>query len=265
MQTSGGNRDQVVSSLKASRSSRGTDFLLVLPTYNEAENIASLIRRIVKAVRTPLEIVVVDDGSPDGTAGIVEGLKGEVPGLYILRRSGKMGLGSAYLAGFSLAEEAGFPYVITMDCDHSHDPAVINDMVARIPGNDLVIGSRYCPGGDIPNFELWRRVISKGGNLLAKTLLGIRAMDCTSGFRCYRTKALQEVRVHEQVRSRRYIFLVELLSLMTLYHCRIAETPIIFNQRTLGKTKVTFKEMFHALEMMFALAIRQRISGRRIP
>ena len=248
----------VLARLKERRSFGKADFLQVLPTYNEAENIASLIQRIIKDVRVPLEILVVDDGSPDGTAGIIEALGRDTVNLHLFKRAGKMGLGSAYLAGFAFAMEAGFPYVITMDCDHSHDPVVINDMAAAIPDYDLVIGSRYCRGGRISDYDAWRRAISKGGNFLAKALLGIKAQDCSSGFRCYRTKVLHDLDVARAVESRRYIFLVELLCLMTAYHCRVAEVPIVFHQRTRGKTKVNLKEMQHALKMIFALAFRRR-------
>jgi dolichol-phosphate mannosyltransferase len=256
------DRTAVLNELKAFKASGRADYLVIIPTYNEAENIKELIERIHRDVKTPVQILVIDDGSPDGTAKVATELAKNLKGISILERSGKMGLGSAYLAGFALAEETGFPFVITMDSDLSHDPIVINDMIAKSASNDLVIGSRYCPGGKIPNFELWRRWMSKGGNLLAKTLLGIKAMDCTSGYRCYRTSVFKTVDPAEHVQSRQYIFLVEYLMHLTIRKCRIAETPITFNQRTRGKTKVSFEEFYHGLERIFYLAISTRLLKR---
>ena len=256
-------RDSVLQQLKANQRSFHLNHLLIIPTYNEADNIKELIERIKRDVSTPLQILVIDDGSPDGTAKIVEELAKNIKCLQVLKRDGKLGLGSAYLEGFSLGIESGFPFVITMDSDLSHDPVVINDMMSKSPANDLVIGSRYCPGGEIPNFELWRRWMSKGGNWYAKTLLAIKASDCTSGFRCYRTEVLKNLDVGRNVESRQYIFLVELLSLLTSKGCRIAEVPIIFNQRTRGKTKVSFEEFFHGFERIFVLFLHQKFSKRK--
>lgn len=257
------SRDKVLEQLNENKRSVGSDYLIIIPTYNEADNIKELIDRINKHVSTKVQILVIDDGSPDGTADIVTKLSKNINGLSVFKRSGKLGLGSAYLAGFSLAMDAGFLFVITMDSDLSHDPVVINDLIVKSKDNDLVIGSRYCQGGRISNFELWRRWMSKGGNWLAKTLLGLKAMDCTSGFRCYRTNSLKSLDADHNVESRQYIFLVEILMLLTIKKYRIAEVPITFNQRTRGKTKVSFMEFFHALERIIFLSIKNRFLKKK--
>lgn len=257
-------RSDVLTQLRAHKQAIGSDYLVIIPTYNEVENVTELIDRIATRVSTKMQILVIDDGSPDGTAAAATAKSTKISGITVYERAGKQGLGSAYLAGFSLALEAGFTFVITMDSDLSHDPIVINDMIKKSAVNDLVIGSRYCPGGEIPNFELWRRWMSKGGNLLAKTLLGIKAMDCTSGFRCYRTNVLKSLDVEKNIKSKQYIFLVELLLWLTMNKCRIDEVPIIFNQRTMGKTKVSPKEFLHALERIFILAYQVRILKKKI-
>lgn len=257
-------RSDVLAQLKAQQQLMMSAYLIIIPTYNEVDNVTELIGRISKHVLSKVQILVIDDGSPDGTAKAAQELSRTMDGITVYERRGKLGLGSAYLAGFSLAIDAGFTYVITMDSDLSHDPVVINAMIQKSPFNDLVIGSRYCPGGQIPNFELWRRWMSKGGNLLAKTLLGIKAMDCTSGFRCYRTAVLKNLDVAKNIKSKQYIFLVELLLWLTMNQCRIAEVPIIFNQRTMGKTKVSPKEFLHALERIFVLAYQVRILKKKM-
>ena len=257
-------REQLLEKLKQAVSMRGVKFLIAIPTYNEVGNIRELIEGIIANVDIEKEILVIDDGSPDGTADVVSEMKESINGLNVYRRSGKMGLGSAYLEAFALAIEAGFPFVITMDADLSHNPVVINQMIAKISENDLVIGSRYTDGGSIPNFELWRRWMSKGGNWLAKTLLKVKAKDCTSGFRCYRTEVLKNLKVNQNVESKQYIFLVEILLWLTINHCRIGEVPIIFNQRTRGKTKVSPTEFLHALERIVQLSFRTNVLHRKV-
>ncbi len=257
-------RQEIIAKLRLAIANRKVNFLIAIPTYNEVDNILELIRRIDARVLAPREILVIDDGSPDGTADAVRTQAKNIPGVHIYKRAGKLGLGSAYLAAFSIAIDAGFPYVITMDADLSHDPVVINAMISIAPLNDLVIGSRYCDGGSIPNFELWRRCMSKGGNFLAKMLLGVKARDCTSGFRCYRTQVLKALKVEGNIKSRQYIFLVEILLWLSINQCRIDEVPIEFNQRTMGKTKVSPSEYWHALERIFDLCIKVRLFKHKI-
>lgn len=249
-------RKELVKELKEGIAQRGSCFLVVVPTYKEIENIRKLIYRLVNGISVPVEIVVVDDNSPDGTAEAVIELKHSIQNLHLFRRNGRMGLGSAYLAGFQLVRDAGIEYVITMDSDLSHDPEVINRMAEEIKDCDMVIGSRYIHDGKVLDFELWRIVLSKGGNFIAKILLGLKTKDCTSGFRCYRAEVLSALDVEQNVHSRRYIFLAELLFLLSRHGFRINEIPIIFRNRVAGKTKVNFKEMIHGLWTIFKLSVR---------
>jgi len=251
-------KSELINDLKIGMLQRKSQFLLIIPTYNEIENISKLINCIQKDISIPAEIIVVDDNSPDGTANKVLDLKGDIPNIHLLKRSAKMGLGTAYMSGFKIGHEAGFKYFITMDSDLSHPPEVINRMAAEILNNDIVIGSRYCPEGKVLNFPPWRILLSKGGNLLAKTLLGLKTMDCTSGFRCYRSNVLSSLNLEENIISRRYIFLVELLFLFHRNNLRIAETPIIFVNRVAGKTKVNIKEMLQGLLTIFRLRLKYR-------
>lgn len=253
---------ELVGALRQGIATRKSDFLVIVPTYNEIENIQKLIHRIKSDVEVSIEVLVVDDNSPDGTAEKVLEIQKTTPNLHLMKRSGKMGLGSAYLSGFHAAFDAGFAYVITMDSDLSHAPEVINDMAAQIGQCDLVIGSRYVHGGKIIDFQLWRTVLSRGGNLLARTLLGLKTRDCSSGFRCYRCAVLSSADVEKAVVSRRYIFLVELLFCLSRRGCRIQEVPIIFINRVEGKTKVNMREMVAGLWTIVTLSITERLLKR---
>src|ERR1700722_4272461 len=182
----------------------------MLPTYEEAAN----IERMIKSVRTALPdagILVVDDGSPDGTAGIAERVGAEVGGVEIMRRTEKSGLGSAYRAGFAWGLDRGWDALIEMDCDFSHDPAALPGLVAPLwSGVDLSVGSRYVPGGEIPDWSLARRLISRGGNIYADTPLGLGIKDSTSGFRAYRAEILRKIDLGG-VRAEGYGFQIEMV------------------------------------------------------
>ncbi len=151
------------------------------------------------------------------------------------------------------------PHVLTMDSDLSHDPNVINTMAALIKNNDLVIGSRYCLGGKIIEMSWLRRLLSQWGNGLARSLLNIQAYDCTSGFRCYTTSILHDLNIETTIQTRHYVFLIELLSLLTDHHARIEETPIIFGQRHQGQTKANIQELLRILQTILHLTWRRRV------
>ena len=229
--------------------------LVVLPTYNEAENVLGLAADIL-AVDASLEILVVDDASPDGTGELVEQAGLREPRLRLLRRPGKLGLGTAYLAGFRHGIDRGYDRILTMDCDRSHHPRHIPALLAATAEADLAIGSRYVAGGGILNWPPHRRALSAFANLYARALLRLPIRDCTSGFRCYRREALVAVDPFG-IRSSGYSFLEELAWRIHRCGLRIAEVPIVFEQRTAGVSKIDSSEIWRAAWHVLATALRQ--------
>jgi dolichol-phosphate mannosyltransferase len=227
--------------------------LVVLPTYNEKENIAALVGEIL-ALRVPLEVLVVDDNSPDGTAEIVAQLVASDQRVHLLRRAGKLGLGTAYKAGFSYGLENGYDAVITMDADFSHHPRYLPAMLAAAANYDLVIGSRYVEGGGVENWPWHRQFLSAGANLMSRLLLGLPARDCTAGFRCYRSRLLQGTD-WEAVKAEGYGFLEEMLYRIQRAGFTIGEVPIVFADRKAGSSKISKAEIFKAMAMLFRLGM----------
>ncbi len=228
--------------------------LIALPTYNEAENIAPLIAGLRRATRDigPFDILVVDDGSPDGTGAEVERLQSDDPHLHLLDRGAKRGLGTAYRAGFDHAMRHGHEFVFTMDADLSHSPEHVPHLWARASEADLVIGSRYIPGGGISNWPWHRRRLSATANWLARRLLCLEPRDCTSGFRCYRTSLLARLDL-DRVTSDGYSYLTEIL-----HHCHevgatVSEVPIKFVDRRRGKSKISKREIWRAMLTLLRL------------
>jgi dolichol-phosphate mannosyltransferase len=228
--------------------------LVVLPTYNEAENVIGLATDVL-AIDVSLEILVVDDASPDGTAERVADAARRQPRLQLLRRPGKLGLGTAYLAGFRHGLDHGYDCVLTMDCDRSHNPRYIPALLAAMDEADLAIGSRYVPGGGILNWPWHRRALSAFANLYARTLLRLPVHDCTSGFRCYRREVLASVDPFG-VRSSGYSFLEEMAWRVHRCGFRIAEVPIVFEQRSAGESKIDSSEIWLAAWHVLATALR---------
>jgi dolichol-phosphate mannosyltransferase len=228
--------------------------LVVLPTYNEAENVIGVAADVL-AIDASLEILVVDDASPDGTGELVADAGRRQPRLHLLRRPGKLGLGTAYLAGFRHGLDHGYDRVLTMDCDRSHNPRYIPALLAAMGEADLAIGSRYVPGGGILNWPWHRRALSAFANLYARTLLRLPVHDCTSGFRCYRREVLASVDPFG-IRSSGYSFLEEMA--WRIHRCgfRIAEVPIVFEQRTAGVSKIDSSEIWRAAWHVLATAFR---------
>jgi dolichol-phosphate mannosyltransferase len=214
-----------------------TDCLVIIPTYNERENIGQLIPRVLEHSR--LSVLVVDDGSPDGTAKIVaEAMEGERR-IHLLRRAGKQGLGTAYLAGFDYGLERGAQFLFEMDADFSHDPRYLPDLLhAAETRYDLVIGSRYVAGGGTTDWGLIRRFISRGGNIYARLILGLPLADMTGGFRCYRRRALEAINL-SRVRSNGYSFQIEMAYRVHQAGLRVGEVPIIFPDRRVGASKMS--------------------------
>jgi dolichol-phosphate mannosyltransferase len=229
---------------------------VVLPTLNEAENISQLVRAIC-CTAPEVEVLVVDDSSPDGTGEIAERLAADGWPVRVQHRVGKRGLGAAYQAGFEVALRAGADAVMTMDCDFSHDPGAIPSLLEALPFTDLVIGSRYVVGGRIENWPLYRKLLSSSANRFVRTLLGLPVHDCTSGFRIYRKEVLRAI-PWDSVRSTGYSFLGE-----TLYWAarekwvRIREVPICFTDRECGKSKLGGREAVCGAVHLFRLRIER--------
>src|SRR3989339_1444641 len=187
--------------------------LVVLPTYNEYDNLGPMVNQVLscnKGYDFSVDMVVIDDNSPDGTGKLADELAAVRENLFVVHREGKLGLGTAYIAGFKFGLSKGYDYVMTMDADFSHDPKYIPNLVAMMGQKDLVIGSRYVPGGRTVNWCLKRKVISRCANNYAKLFLGLKANDCTAGFRCYRRELLEKIDI-DKVYSSGYSFLVEML------------------------------------------------------
>jgi dolichol-phosphate mannosyltransferase len=230
--------------------------LVILPTYDEAENVLPLARAILQ-VDPELEILVVDDNSPDGTGDLVAAEGRREPRLHLLRRPGKLGLGSAYLAGFRHALERGYDRILTMDCDGSHHPRHLPAILASMADHDVVIGSRYVPGGGIVNWPRHRRWLSAFANFYARALLRLPVHDCTSGYRCYSRRVLEAVDPFG-IRASGYSFLEELAWRVHHRGFRIGEVPIVFEQRTRGVSKIDSSEIYRAAWHVLATALRPR-------
>jgi dolichol-phosphate mannosyltransferase len=219
---------------------------IILPTYNEAENLPNLVSALF-SLPLDLNVVVVDDNSPDGTGKIADELARQHPNkFYVLHRTGKLGLRSAYMEGFHKAFEQGAGAVVQMDADFSHDPAVLPEMARRIAMNDVVIGSRYVTGGSLDDrWPVWRKALSSFGNFYARTILRSPLHDMTTGYRMWRREALQAMPL-DRIRSSGYIFLVEMAYVAYLMGFRISEVPIHFADRRWGKSKMSLKIQLEA-------------------
>lgn len=217
--------------------------LVIIPTYNEAANLPRIVEAIFALNIPNLEILVVDDNSPDGTGRLAEELARAYQGrLYVLHRPNKSGLGRAYIAGFAYALAHGADYIIQMDADFSHSPAYIPQMLEKIADYDVVVGSRYVPGGSVaPNWSLYRKLLSLwGSRIYAPFVLGLKVHDATSGFKCFRRQALAGIDL-SQVRSNGYAFQVEMAYICQQKGYRVYELPIHFVDRTDGQSKMNWR------------------------
>jgi dolichol-phosphate mannosyltransferase len=226
---------------------------VVIPTYNEAET----IERIVRAADAELQrvtgyqhrILVVDDNSPDGTGAIADRLAAELGAVEVLHRAGKAGLGQAYLAGFAHALEGGADLLIEMDADFSHDPCYLGSLLAAAEHADMVLGSRYVRGGGVRDWGLLRRLISRGGGIYARVILGVGVHDLTGGFKCIRRAVLEAIDL-QSVRAEGYVFQIEVTYRALLAGFRVVEVPIVFCDRTEGTSKMSTRI---AVEAMWAV------------
>ena len=219
---------------------------IILPTYNEAENLPKLVSALL-SLPLNLCVLVVDDHSPDGTGEIADQLSTQHPDkVFVVHRAGKLGLRSAYTEGFQKAFEMGTDAVVQMDADFSHDPAVLTEMARRIESCDVVIGSRYVKGGSLDErWPAWRKLLSAFGNFYARTILNFPLRDVTTGYRMWRCQVLQNMPL-DRIRSSGYIFLVEMAYVAYLLGYKISETPIHFADRRWGKSKMSLKIQLEA-------------------
>ena len=238
--------------------------LVCIPTYQEADNIATILRRVRASVPSA-SILVIDDGSPDGTADLAEALGDELGQVDVLRRTEKSGLGNAYRAGFAVGLEQGYDAMVEIDADLSHDPAALPSLLHAVEdGADLAIGSRYVPGGHIPEWSWHRKALSRWGNRYAGAVLGIGVRDATAGYRVYRADMLRAIDL-PTVRAAGYGFQIEMTYRVAQRGGRIVEVPIDFVDRTLGKSKMSGNIAREALLLVTWWGIRDRVlrRGRR--
>jgi dolichol-phosphate mannosyltransferase len=226
--------------------------LIIIPTYNEYENLSPLLETIFSYV-PQTDILIVDDNSPDGTGDLVDEMARADKRVHAIHRAGKLGLGTAYVTGFKYAIAHNYDAAFEMDADFSHDPQYLPNFLAAIEHADLVIGSRYIPGGATPNWSILRRLISGCGNIFARVVLSMPIHDCTAGYRCYRREVLESIDL-ESVESQGYGFQVELAYRVMKHGYRIVETPIVFMDRRVGKSKMSRKIILEA----FTYVLRTR-------
>ncbi|HWC14028.1 MAG TPA: polyprenol monophosphomannose synthase [Actinomycetota bacterium] len=231
--------------------------LVIVPTYNERESIPEVARRLFDAAGDRVDLLVIDDGSPDGTAEVVKQIAAGPHDVHLIERHGKLGLGSAYRAGFAWALERGYWAAVEMDADLSHDPADVPRLLDALEHADLAIGSRYVPGGGTRNWGLLRRLLSRFGNVYARAWLGFDVKDATAGFRAYRTSWLSEVDL-ASVRSEGYAFQVEMTFRTHNSGKRIVEVPITFTEREQGRSKMSKAIVVEALARIAGWGLARR-------
>jgi dolichol-phosphate mannosyltransferase len=232
--------------------------LIIIPTYNEVDNLRPLLQEIFGHVPA-CDVLIIDDNSSDGTGELADGIHTRLPAVKVIHRPGKLGLGTAYIAGFKYALAHDYDVIFEMDADFSHDPQYLPMFLQAIRHADLVIGSRYVPGGETPSWSPIRRWISGSGNIFARHLLGIPIRDCTAGFRCYRREVLQSIDLNT-IRSTGYAFQIELTYHALKRGFKIVEIPIVFFDRRVGKSKMSHKIMIEAL--IYVLQTRFGSGGR---
>jgi dolichol-phosphate mannosyltransferase len=242
-------------------SEEGQKLLVSLATYNEAGNLRPLVET-VRQYAPHSSLLIVDDNSPDGTGRIADELCGSLADVHVIHRPGKQGLGTATLAAMRFAIDHHFDYLLNLDADFSHPPRFIPDLLKGMSDHDVMIGSRYVPGGGVEGgFTLKRRLMSSGINTYARLLLGLTSQDNSGAFRCYRVSKLAEIDL-SRVRSRGYSFQEEILYWCMKVGCRIGETPILFENRRAGASKINLREAVSALWILFQLGV-WRFLGRK--
>jgi len=226
---------------------------ICLPTFNERDNIEAMLHALAPY---GVRVLVIDDNSPDGTGEIADRVASELDFVSVLHRARKEGLGPAYIEGFHVALDDGADFVISMDCDFSHDPADVPRLIAAAEGGaDVVIGSRYVQGGGTRNWGLGRRIVSAGGSFYARTILGLKIRDMTGGFRCFRRAVLEHVDL-DTIETKGYAFQIDLTYRAIRAGYTVAEVPIVFTDRTLGQSKMTRAIFLEAVRKVPLLRLR---------
>ncbi len=231
--------------------------MVVVPTYNERENIVRIIPAILEQGQE-FNILVVDDNSPDGTGAVVDEIASNSNGrVQVLHRSGKLGLGTAYMQGFRYALQQGYDYIFEMDADFSHKPEYLPELLKAARKTGVAAGSRNIAGGGVENWPLYRKLISRGGSFYSRAVLGLKIKDCTGGFKCFSRATLQTLNLEENIKSTGFGFQVEVNCLCEWNGFTITEVPIIFPDRTAGKSKMSQKIFLEALLNVWKLRARQ--------
>jgi dolichol-phosphate mannosyltransferase len=230
--------------------------VMVIPTYNEADNLGWVVGRL-RAAQPSVDLLVVDDNSPDGTGVLADELAAADAAVHVLHRPSKAGLGAAYLAGFAWALDAGYDVVGEMDADGSHQPEQLHRLLEALPDADLVIGSRWIPGGSVVNWPLRREALSRGGNLYVRMLLGISIRDATAGFRVFRSSALEKIDL-STVESTGYVFQTDLVTRCLRAGLTVREVPIEFVERVRGDSKMSGAVASESLRRITSWGLRER-------
>jgi dolichol-phosphate mannosyltransferase len=234
--------------------------LVIIPTFNEADNLPRLLP-IILSLGSHFNILIVDDNSPDGTAKLVVEMQKTEQRIHLIERPGKMGLGTAYVAGFKFALANGFDYIFEMDADFSHDPAELPRLLAKAEEYDLVIGSRYIEGVNVVNWPMKRLLLSYFANIYTRVITGMPVRDATGGFKCFRRKVLESIDL-DAIHSNGYSFQIEMSFKSWRKGFRVCEIPIVFVDRRIGVSKMSKKIVYEAVWMVWRLKLRSLFDGR---
>ncbi len=230
--------------------------VVVVPTYNERENLPVLCEKILQSTQGETHVLIVDDNSPDGTGALADELSLQYRQIHVLHRERKQGLGRAYVAGFQRALEMGYSLIAQMDADLSHDPADLPRLLNALTDADLVIGSRYVPGGDVSDWARWRYALSRYANLYVDMVVGIPVLDSTSGYRMWRREVLEAIRL-DTVQSNGYAFQIEMAYRAHRQGFRVREIPIVFTERRAGKSKLSRAVIWEAIWLPWKLRFKK--------
>lgn len=242
--------NEPTSTSERQKAAPASEAIVCIPTYNERENIESIVREVLRVA--PVDVLIVDDNSPDGTGAVADMLAEKDPRVHVLHRAKKEGLGRAYLAAFRWALDRPYRYIFEMDADFSHQPRYLPEFLRAIEDADLVLGSRYVEGGGTENWSAVRKVISKGGSLYARTVLGVNVADFTGGFKCFRREALEALDL-DGIETTGYAFQIELTYRLSKLGFRIREIPIVFYERVAGKSKMNKRIVTEAMTKVWTL------------